>query len=191
MQELILQQSLLVSIGALLFGLLFGLFLGRRSERSKVEGRINEAYEKAQEQAQVEKINLASELHVELDKVRESIIKSAEAYQGAVNSIDSKLSSKDIPSNKPAIDISVRAHLDAPTEIEKEGLDSQVQTKESKVDTSSAQEDESEENSESVTLRLDTEGLEEALDDKPADESDTLEQKAISDTEELKEKKRA
>lgn len=204
MQELILEQSLLVSVGALLFGLLFGLLIGRSSERKKVEGRINEAYQKAQEQAQIEKANLATELHVELDKVRESIIQSAEAYQEAVNSIDSKLSADSNRKDKPAIDVSVRANLEAPTEVVTETV--QAQTRESvpasPVSKQSHTADECP--SESETIRLKTEGLDTTQKEKSIgdgdtlepDESDTLERKAIvdsekSDTEEPDIKKRA
>ncbi len=196
MQELILQQSLLVSVGALLFGLLFGLLLGRRSERGKLQGRIDEVQKKAREEAQLEKANLATELHVELDKVRDSIIKSAEAYQQAVHSIDSKLSPDS--SRKEAIDINVRANLEAPEAPQSEAIEKETASKftaKEPVDEPVSEEEECP--SEGDTLRMSNEGLEAqasseaAQNESDTDESDTLEQKAINDSDEGDLKKRA
>lgn len=86
MSETLIQLSILV-----LACVYIGLLLGKRSGNKEVSKRVEEERAKLKEQVEKEHTELASELHGELSKVRESIIQSAHAYQNVVSTLGEKL----------------------------------------------------------------------------------------------------
>ena len=86
MTEIILYLILLAAVG-----LVLGLLIGRYSVKTQIDRQVHAAYLKARDELRSEKQELALSLNQQLFAVRESILKSAEAYESAVRAVEQHL----------------------------------------------------------------------------------------------------
>jgi hypothetical protein len=71
---------------------LLGVVIGLIVNRAQLKTKIEQAREQAREEADKDKATLSENLNEQLDRIRQSIIQSAEAYQSAVESVGLHLS---------------------------------------------------------------------------------------------------